>query len=97
LTLAALAAVAAAGCASEYDPEHSANSDAAITSEVETKLASYPDFAHDPAIHVETYKGVVQLSGNAITRDDERQAVAIARDVRGVRAVDDAIDVSTSK
>jgi len=38
-------------------------------------------------INVETFKGVVQLSGFVSTRADIEKAVEVARSVRGVRGV----------
>lgn len=64
--------------------------DSGITAEVKTKLADNPNTkARD--IHVDTIDGVVRLSG-VISSEKERMAAnEIARKVKGVRRVDNAL------
>ncbi len=57
--------------------------DATITARVKTQLAKDP-VAKATQINVETYRGVVQLSGFADSRQGARRAVEIAEDVPGV-------------
>lgn len=60
--------------------------DASITAQVKSQLARSPQVdALD--INVNTYKGVVQLSGFADTQSQINQALELARDVKGVRQV----------
>ena len=62
--------------------------DATITSQVKTKLiADQQVKAHD--INVETYKGVVSLSGFVESKSEANQAVALAEQVEGVKSVKD--------
>lgn len=83
-----------AGCA-VMDGQQSAGSytsDSAITAKVKTK------FVEDPVVsamrlNVDTMNGVVQLSGFAKSAEEERRAIALAREVEGVKSVRDAIQV----
>ena len=60
--------------------------DSVITTKVKTLLAS-DDFFKSFQIGVETYKGVVQLSGFVNSQQAVDQAGQIARGVQGVNAV----------
>ena len=60
--------------------------DSVITTKVKTKLAA-DDFLKSFQIGVETYKGVVQLSGFVNSRAAVDKAVEIARTVKGVTSV----------
>jgi len=60
--------------------------DSAITTKVKTKLLADPDVS-GLAINVETFKGIVQLSGFVNSKAHAQRAVEIARSVRGVRGV----------
>lgn len=62
-----------------------------ITAKVKSKL--FEDQALDPfAVHVNTFRDTVQLSGFVDTSQDKEQAVNIARNVPGVKlVVDDLI------
>lgn len=60
--------------------------DATITARVKTA------FVNDPAvgamrIDVDTFKGLVTLSGRVKSKDEEAQAIALARKIRGVTDV----------
>lgn len=44
-------------------------------------------------INVETFKGVVQLSGFVSSAADERKAIEVARGVSGVKSVTDAMQL----
>lgn len=94
LTLAALLAFSAAGCAVTRDQSTVGEyvDDAAITARVKAK------FAEDPAvsamsISVETLRGTVQLSGFAKSAVEKNRADTIARATRGVKRVDNDIVV----
>lgn len=60
--------------------------DSAITMKVKAKL--FDDaIVRSAAISVETFKGTVQLSGFANSKDEIKQAESLAKSVEGVRAV----------
>jgi osmotically-inducible protein OsmY len=67
--------------------------DAAITTKVKAAYVNDPQVSA-MQIHVETMKGVVQLSGFAQSAKGEAQAVDLARQVEGVRSVKDNIVVN---
>jgi osmotically-inducible protein OsmY len=82
------------GCA-VMDGQQSAGayaSDSSITAKVKAK------FVEDPVVsamrlNVDTMNGVVQLSGFAKNSEEERRAIALAREVEGVKSVRDAIQI----
>lgn len=66
--------------------------DTVITTKV--KAAIFKDENLKSAeINVETYKGVVQLSGFVNSRSDIDRAVILARDVNGVKSVKNSMQV----
>jgi hyperosmotically inducible periplasmic protein len=77
----------AAGCSHLGDKSAGATvDDAAITSKVKAKfVADSTVKAMD--IHVNTYEGIVQLSGFANNRDEAARAEQIARETAGVKSV----------
>lgn len=84
----AITLVAAGGCASTSKQEGTGEyiDDSVITSKVKAAILG------DPAtkvaeINVETYKGVVQLSGFVSSQAAANRAVELARGVKGVSAV----------
>lgn len=66
--------------------------DAAITSKVKSRLLSADDVS-GLAVEVETYKGVVQLSGFVDSDAEKRRAEDLAEEVSGVRSVRNDIQV----
>jgi hyperosmotically inducible protein len=60
--------------------------DSAITAQVKTALLSDPD-VKGTDVKVETYRGVVQLSGFVDSAQEAQKAVALAEKVPGVREV----------
>ncbi|WP_319405378.1 BON domain-containing protein [uncultured Desulfosarcina sp.] len=60
--------------------------DSVITTKVKSLLAA-DDFLKSFQVGVETYKGVVQLSGFVASQAAVDKAVEIARDVQGVKSV----------
>ena len=60
--------------------------DSVITTKVKSLFAA-DDFISSFNINVETYKGIVQLSGFVDTQSDINNAGRIARSVKGVTAV----------
>ena len=66
--------------------------DGTVTARVKTV------FINDPAIaiariDVETFKGVVTLSGRVKSKDEEAKAITLARTVRGVTDVKSRLDI----
>ncbi|HEV8441972.1 MAG TPA: BON domain-containing protein [Steroidobacteraceae bacterium] len=80
--------VGAVGCASTKSHEGTGEyvDDSAITGKVKASILGEPGLK-SAEINVETFKGVVQLSGFVSSRDDIDKAVRIARDVHGVKSV----------
>src|ERR671914_2652649 len=60
--------------------------DATITTRVKTSLLNDPDVG-GLRIDVDTFKGVVTLSGRVKSKDEEAKAVALARKIGGVSEV----------
>jgi len=66
--------------------------DATITTRVKTA------FINDPVvgalrIDVDTFKGVVTLSGRVKTKDEETKAIALARTINGVKDVKSTLQI----
>jgi osmotically-inducible protein OsmY len=88
LLLAAAAFTSLGGCASTSTQESTGQymDDTAITTKV--KAAVFNDASLKSAeINVETFKGVVQLSGFVNSATDIQRAVMLAQGVRGVVSV----------
>jgi hyperosmotically inducible protein len=66
--------------------------DATITTRVKTALLNDPDVG-GLRIDVDTFKGVVTLSGRVRTKEDEAKAVALARKISGVTDVRSTLQV----
>jgi osmotically-inducible protein OsmY len=79
-----------AGCAStdtrERQPVGEYIDDSVITAKVKTAIAADPDVSV-MEVSVETYDGVVQLSGFVSNQAQANRAVEIARGVSGVKGV----------
>jgi osmotically-inducible protein OsmY len=90
--LATLAAVllmtTALGCASTPKQESTGEylDDTVITGKVKTAIFNEPTLK-SAEINVETFKGVVQLSGFVSSQVAENKAVAVTRTVAGVKSV----------
>ncbi len=80
--------VSFAACASTRTHESAGEyvDDSVITTKVKSLLAA-DDFLKSFQIGVETYKGVVQLSGFVNTQKAVDKAVEITRSVKGVQSV----------
>lgn len=100
--LIALAACGVAACSSTPKEEGPAQrtaanagrvvDDSVITAKVKSALAADPDTkAHQ--INVETFQGKVQLSGFVDDSKARSRATQVARDVDGVRDVENALEV----
>lgn len=88
MVLATAALLAAAGCSSTPTQESTGQyiDDAAITTKVKAAIFNDP-ILKSSEIHVETFKGVVQLSGFVSSEAMVDKAVARAREIGGVVSV----------
>jgi osmotically-inducible protein OsmY len=102
LAIAATAAALALGaCASNTQTSGNADKetpgqyvdDATVTAKVKTAIASDVGVKAASNVNVETYRGVVQLSGFADSEDQAAKAVTAAKKVNGVRSVKNDIRV----
>ena len=82
------------GCASTSKQEGTGEyvDDTVITTKVKTAIFNDPNLKSSE-INVETFKGVVQLSGFVSSRADINRAVEIARGIAGVKSVDNGMRV----
>lgn len=80
--------VSVAGCASTAKTEGTAEyvDDTVLTAKVKTAIFAEPTLKSSE-INVETFKGIVQLSGFVNSQGDINKAVQVARDVKGVKSV----------
>jgi len=85
-----LAALLVSACAGTPKQESTGEyvDDSWITTKVKTAILNEPGL-NVSQINVETYKGVVQLSGFVDSPDAGGKAVALARAVKGVTSVKD--------
>ena len=97
---AGFAAVALAGlgaCASSEDVNRRSTSeftdDAAVTAKVKSAIATDAGARTAGAVNVETYRGVVQLTGFVDSEDQATRAVSAAKKVQGVRSVKNDIRI----
>jgi len=70
--------------------------DATVTAKVKTAIATDVGVKAASNVNVETYRGVVQLSGFADTDDQASRAANSAKKVNGVRSVKNDIRVKSS-
>ena len=84
----ALTLLTAVGCASTHKQEGTGEyvDDSVITTKVKAAILNEPTLS-SAEINVETFKGVVQLSGFVKSRADISKAVEVARGVGGVKSV----------
>jgi hyperosmotically inducible protein len=84
----AISLVSVVGCASTSQQEGTGQyiDDSVITAKVKAAIFDNPT-TKASEINVETYKGVVQLSGFVISQDAANKAVELARGVNGVKSV----------
>ena len=94
------AALALAACASK-EPETRRTtgeftSDAALTARVKSAIATDVGARTAAAINIETYRGVVQLTGFADSREQAARAEAAAKKVDGVRSVKNDVRIKST-
>lgn len=92
--LFAMALTSVLGCASTATKEGTGEyvDDAVITTKVKAAIFKEPTLK-SAEINVETFKGVVQLSGFVSSTADENKAAEIARKIEGVKSVKDDMRV----
>jgi hyperosmotically inducible protein len=84
----AIVLAALMGCASTATQEGTGEyvDDTVITTKVKAEIFNEPSLK-SAEINVETFKGVVQLSGFVNSQEDINRAVRVARSVKGVVSV----------
>ncbi len=92
LCLSLIMALSACSTSPNQRPVGVAINDTAISTKVKAALAADPDVKATD-VQVETFKGVVQLSGFVDSPEQVRRAVDMARRVEGVQDVKNAIIV----
>jgi len=84
------------GFASNVFAKESANEyldDSTITATVKAHLLDNKD-THSASINVETYRGVVQLSGFVASEPEKEKAAKVAAEVKGVKDVVNSVSVA---
>ena len=97
--LGMLAALALAACASK-EPETKRTTgeftnDAALTAKVKSAIATDVGARTAAAINIETYRGVVQLTGFVDSREQAAKAEAAAKKVDGVKTVKNDVRIKS--
>lgn len=85
------------GCAGSATKESTGEyfDDSATTARVKTALYKDP-VASGMAISVETFKGVVQLTGFVNSEEEKTRAEQVARNVSGVASVENKLSVKSA-
>ena len=89
----------ASGCASDPNSRGVKDtgaiaSDSWITTKVKSDLAVEKDVS-STAIHVDTYEGVVTLSGTVDSQAESDKAAQVAKDIKGVKSVVNNLQVKS--
>ena len=86
--LSILAVASLIGCASTTKSESTGQyvDDSVITAKVKTAILEQPTLK-SAEINVETFKGIVQLSGFVRSQENVNTAVMVAKNVKGVTSV----------
>jgi osmotically-inducible protein OsmY len=94
--LAAITLLATVGCATSASSKHQSTGeyldDSVITTKVKAAIFNEPNLK-STEIKVETYDGVVQLSGFVSSADAQARAVEVARRIDGVKSVKNDMQV----
>jgi hyperosmotically inducible periplasmic protein len=98
VALAALAALVLSACAGTETKRSTGEytDDTALTAKVKSAIATDVGARTAAAINIETYRGVVQLTGFVSSSDDAKRAEAAAKKVDGVRQVKNDVRVRPS-
>jgi osmotically-inducible protein OsmY len=96
--LAAIAAVLVSACVSSETQRSTGEftDDAALTAKVKSAIATDVGARTAAAINIETYRGVVQLTGFVSDPEQAQRAAAAAKKVEGVREVKNDVRVKPS-
>jgi osmotically-inducible protein OsmY len=97
--VALLGALALAACASK-EPETRRTTgeyttDAALTAKVKSQIATDVGARTAAAINIETYRGIVQLTGFVDSREQAARAEDAAKKVEGVRSVKNDVRIKS--
>jgi osmotically-inducible protein OsmY len=92
MVVVAMVSLVACASTSKHEGTGEYIDDSVITTKVKTAILNEPSLKV-LEINVETYKGVVQLSGFVHDAEDAGKATKIARDVKGVVSVKNDIRV----
>ena len=97
--LGMIAALALAACASK-EPETKRTTgeftnDAALTAKVKSAIATDVGARTAAAINIETYRGIVQLTGFVDSREQAAKAEAAAKKVDGVKSVKNDVRIKS--
>jgi osmotically-inducible protein OsmY len=98
LALASAAALGAVGCAgpNTHSPGPEVSDDAALTAKVKSAIATDVGARAASSINVETYRGVVQLSGFVDNQEMANRAMSAAKKVGGVKTLKNDLRVKAS-
>jgi hyperosmotically inducible protein len=90
----AIALASVVGCTATATKESTGEyvDDSVITTKVKKAIFDEPSLK-SAEINVETFKGIVQLSGFVSSADNENKAAEVARTVKGVKSVKDDMRV----
>jgi osmotically-inducible protein OsmY len=66
--------------------------DATITTRIKTSFINDPDIG-GLRIDVDTFRGVVTLSGRVKSKEEEQKAISLARQIRGVTDVKSTLQI----
>lgn len=100
--LGTIAAVILSACASGSQPPDAkrntgeVTSDAALTAKVKSAIATDVGARTAAAINIETYRGVVQLTGFVNSPEQAQRAEAAAKKIEGVRSVKNDVRIKSS-
>lgn len=97
--LGMLAALALAACASK-EPETKRTTgeftnDATLTARVKSAIATDVGARTAAAINIDTYRGIVQLTGFVDSREQAAKAEAAAKKVEGVKSVKNDVRIKS--
>lgn len=86
------------GCAGTRSQESTGEyvEDSYITTKVKAAILNEPDLKVSE-INVETFKGIVQLSGFVSSKEAADRAVEVARNVKGVKSVQNDMRLRSSQ
>ena len=99
LVVAMAVALGASGCSSPGAPQRGTpevSDDAALTAKVKTAIATDVGARAASSINVETYRGVVELSGFVDSQDMASRALAAAKKVGGIKTLKNDLRVKAS-